>query len=113
MEEQRVHGPEGPQGPGRPGLGRHRPGLDNPPTEFTGYDTGCAEGKVLAIVVRRAARRDRRRRRGHRGAGQAPRFTPRWAARWPTTGTIGKDGAVFEVTDVQKDKAGKFLHTAL
>ena len=40
----------------------------------------------------------------------ARRFMLRWAARWPTTGVIETDGALFQVTDVQKDKAGKFLH---
>jgi alanyl-tRNA synthetase len=39
--------------------------------------------------------------------------TPRWGPGWPTTGQIviaGDRGVCFEVTDVQKNKGGKYMH---
>ncbi|MGM9522171.1 MAG: alanine--tRNA ligase [Oscillospiraceae bacterium] len=85
-------------------------GLDNTPTEFLGYNSSVTEGKVLAIVADGELRDEV-------GAGAEASIvldcTTMYAEMGGQTGdhgTIeGLDG-VFKVTDVKKNKAGKFLH---
>jgi len=85
-------------------------GLDNTPTKFTGYDRLEDAGTVLALV-------DGEELCSELSAGMEGIIvlekTPLYAemgGQVADHGTITKDGAVFDVTDVQKDKAGKFLH---
>ncbi len=85
-------------------------GLDATPTAFTGYDTLEDDGKILAIV----AEGERRETVGQ-GAEAILVLdrTPFYAEMGGQTGDHGVvrcEGGVFEVTDVKKDKAGKFLH---
>jgi len=85
-------------------------GLDNTPTEFLGYDTLAAEGKLLAIAAEGEVR-------DSIGAGveailvldRTP-FYAEMGGQVADHGVITADGAAFEVSDVQKDKSGKFLH---
>ena len=86
-------------------------GLDNTPTEFTGYTNLCDEGKILAIVAEDELRQSI-------GSGVEASIvldkTPFYAEMGGQSADFGllilKD-AVFEVTDVQKNKAGKVLHS--
>jgi alanyl-tRNA synthetase len=85
-------------------------GLDNTPTKFTGYDRMEDTGTVLALV-------DGEELCSELSAGMEGIIvldkTPLYAemgGQVADHGTITKDGAEFDVTDVQKDKAGKFLH---
>ncbi len=85
-------------------------GLDATPTAFTGYDTLEDEGKLLAIV----AEGERRETVGQ-GAEAILVLdrTPFYAEMGGQTGDRGFircGNGEFEVTDVKKDKAGKFLH---
>ena len=88
-------------------------GLDNTPTEFTGYDRLHDDGRILAIVAEEELR-DRV------GTGVEASIvldkTPFYAEMGGQSADHGllilKD-AVFEVRDVQKNKAGKVLHTGV
>lgn len=85
-------------------------GLDNTPTRFTGYDKLEDSCKVLAVVNGEelcAALRE-----GDEGIIVLDK-TPLYAemgGQVADHGVICAPGAVFTVTDVQKNKAGKFLH---
>ena len=85
-------------------------GLDNTPTNFTGYDHVTGEGKVLAIVVDNEVA-------GQANEGNEAIFvldtTPFYAEMGGQTadhGTIETAKGSFKVTDVQKNKGGKYLH---
>ena len=85
-------------------------GLDNTPTEFTGYDSLRDDSRILAIVADDELR-------DLVGAGAEASIvldkTPFYAEMGGQSADQGllilKD-AVFEVRDVQKNKAGKVLH---
>lgn len=85
-------------------------GLDATPTRFTGYTTMTDTGKILAIVcegeVRDAAA-------GGDEAILVLDQTPFYAEQGgqsPDHGVIRCGSSVFKVTNVQKDKGGKYLH---
>ena len=86
-------------------------GLDNTPTAFVGYGELCAEGRILAIVAENELR-------GSIGSGveasivldQTP-FYAEMGGQSADRGLLILKDAVFEITDVQKNKAGKVLHT--
>ena len=88
-------------------------GLDNTPTEFTGYDRLHDDGRILAIVAEEELREQV-------GAGAEASIvldkTPFYAEMGGQSADHGllilKD-AVFEVHDVQKNKAGKVLHNGV
>ena len=85
-------------------------GLDNTPTEFTGYDCMTDEGTILAMVINEELT--------HEIATGADAIivldrTPFYAEMGGQTadhGTFTLGEAVFEVEDVQKNKGGKYLH---
>jgi len=85
-------------------------GLAPTPTEFTGYDKTEDEGKILAIVTDGelcSSIRD-----GEEGIIVLDK-TPFYAEMGGQTadhGVISFDGSDFKVTNVQKDKGGKYLH---
>ena len=115
MEEQRVRARRGPGGAGGPGLGRHRSGPgQHPPPSFVGYDCINCEAQSRSWP---SWREGRGRARWPFPAAR-PAFwcwtrlpsMPKWAARWPTTGVIMLGASRFEVTNVQKNKGGKYLH---
>ena len=107
-------GPEGPGGPGRPGLGRR------------GVRQGRARDRVCGLYREhhhrrqgggpgggeRAGRGADARRGGHRGAGQDPllRRDGRPGGRPRHHRRSGESGCLFQVTDVQKNKGGKYMH---
>ncbi|MEG2214226.1 MAG: alanine--tRNA ligase [Oscillospiraceae bacterium] len=85
-------------------------GIDNTPTEFLGYDTLNAQGKVLAMVS--SGELCSELRAGGEGTVVLDR-TPFYAEMGGQTADHGKlfaGDSVFEVSDVQKNKGGKYLH---
>ncbi len=85
-------------------------GLDNTPTEFTGYEKDEDEAKVLAVVVDGEVS-------GAIAGGEDGILvldkTPFYAEMGGQTadhGTITAGDSVFEVRNVLKDKGGKYLH---
>ena len=85
-------------------------GLDNTPTEFTGYEKDTDEAKVLAVVVDGEVS-------GAIAGGEDGILvldkTPFYAEMGGQTadhGTITVGSSVFEVRNVLKDKGGKYLH---
>ena len=88
-------------------------GLDNTPTAFTGYDHLHDDGRILAIVAEDELRESV-------GAGVEASIvldkTPFYAemgGQSADNGLLILKDAVFEVRDVQKNKAGKVLHTGV
>ena len=87
-------------------------GLDNVPTAFTGYDTLEDTGTIEAIIA--AGELSGELGEGTEGSIVLDR-TPFYAEMGGQVADRGvittSDGAVFAVTDVQKTKGGKYLHT--
>ena len=85
-------------------------GLDNTPTEFTGYEKNEDEGRVLAVVVDGevsgaiAGGED-----GILVLDKTP-FYAEMGGQVADHGTIAVGSSVFEVRNVLKDKGGKYLH---
>ena len=85
-------------------------GKDVPATEFVGYDHSECDAKIVAIVADEELREEV-------AAGaeavvvldQSP-FYAEMGGQVADHGTITADGVVFTVTDVQKNKGGKFMH---
>ena len=87
-------------------------GLDNVPTEFTGYDTLSDTGTVEALIA--AGELSGELGEGTEGSvvlDKTP-FYAEMGGQVADHGVItGESGAEFTVTDVQKTKGGKYLHT--
>ena len=87
-------------------------GLDNVPTAFTGYDTLEDTGTVEALIA--AGELSGELGEGTEGSVVLDRtpFYAEMGGQVADHGVItGEGGAVFAVTDVQKTKGGKYLHT--
>lgn len=85
-------------------------GLDNTPTQFVGYDKDEAECRVLAIVV--GEELSNKACEGDEAIIILDK-TPMYAEMGGQTadrGSITTAYGEFEVTDVQKNKAGKYMH---
>ena len=111
MEEQRVRARKAREALGDLGWAGIEFGSDMPATEFIGYDHTEADGKVLAIVADEELRDE-----VVSGADailvldQTP-FYAEMGGQVADHGVItGENGARFEVTNVQKNKGGKFMH---
>ncbi len=110
MEEQRQRARKAREALGDLGWAGIEFGSDMPATEFLGYDSTEAQGKVLAIVAE-----EELRDAVTAGAeatlvlDQTP-FYAEMGGQVADTGVITAGGAVFEVSNVQKNKGGKFLH---
>lgn len=110
MQEQRVRAREARAAMGDLAWAGIDLGLDNTPTQFVGYDRTEDECKVLAIVVgeeicTKASEGDE--------AIIVLDKTPFYAEMGGQTadnGFIKTEMGSFEVTDVQKNKAGKYMH---
>ena len=85
-------------------------GLDNTPTTFTGYTNTTDEATVLALVTEGEVCGVMKN--GDEGIvvlNKTP-FYAEMGGQSADHGTISVGEAVFEVTDVQKNKGGKYLH---
>ncbi len=85
-------------------------GLDNTPTTFVGYTENTCEAKVLAVCVGEEVS-------GTIAGGEngiivldKTPFYAEMGGQVADHGTITVGGSVFEVSNVQKDKGGKYLH---
>ena len=110
MEEQRVRARKAREALGDLGWAGIEFGKEMPETVFTGYDEDESEGEILALVNEGELRDEIGS--GAEGIVVLDR-TPMYAEMGGQVGdhgTISGDGFEFEVTDVQKNKGGKFMH---
>ena len=110
MEEQRVRARKAREALGDLGWSGIEFGKDMPATKFVGYDNLVTDGKVLAIVAGEELQEsivagveaivvlDQTTMYAEMGGQVADH------------GTISSPNGVFEVTDVQKNKGGKYMH---
>ncbi len=88
-------------------------GLDNTPTVFTGYERFSDQGRILAIVS------DGELCSSVRTGSEAvivldkTTFYAEMGGQTADHGTIFSYGNVFKVTNVQKNKGGKYLHSGV
>ena len=110
MKEQKERAREARKALGDLGWAGVEFGKDVPATEFVGYDHSECDAKIVAIVAEEELREEV-------AAGaeavvvldQSP-FYAEMGGQVADHGTITADGVVFTVTDVQKNKGGKFMH---
>ena len=110
MKEQKERAREARKALGDLGWAGVEFGKDVPATEFVGYDHSECDAKIVAIVADEELREE-----AAAGAeavvvlDQSP-FYAEMGGQVADHGTITADGVVFTVTDVQKNKGGKFMH---
>ena len=110
MEEQRVRARKAREALGDLGWAGIEFGSDMPATEFVGYDCTETQGKILAIVADEELRDE-----VSAGAeailvlDQTP-FYAEMGGQVADHGVITAGDARFEVSNVQKNKGGKFMH---
>ena len=110
MKEQKERAREARKALGDLGWAGVEFGKDVPATEFVGYDHSKCDAKIVAIVADEELREE-----VATGAeavvvlDQSP-FYAEMGGQVADHGTITADGVVFTVTDVQKNKGGKFMH---
>ena len=110
MQEQKERAREARKALGDLGWAGVDLGKEIPPTEFIGYERKSAEAKVLAIVAEEELRDEI-----VAGAeaiivlGRSP-FYAEMGGQVADHGVLTAEGMRFEVTDVQKNKGGKYLH---
>ena len=110
MKEQKERAREARKALGDLGWAGVEFGKDVPATEFVGYDHSECDAKIVAIVADEELRDE-----AAAGAeavvvlDQSP-FYAEMGGQVADHGTITADGVVFTVTDVQKNKGGKFMH---
>ena len=110
MKEQKERAREARKALGDLGWAGVEFGKDVPATEFVGYDHSECDARIVAIVADEELREEV-------AAGaeavvvldQSP-FYAEMGGQVADHGTITADGVVFTVTDVQKNKGGKFMH---
>ena len=112
MQEQKTRAREARKALGDLGWAGVEFGKDIPSTEFVGYDHDSADdAKVVALVVE--GEQAEAMMSGVEGIivlDKTP-FYAEMGGQIGDTGVIRCGEAVFEVTDVQKNKGGKFMHT--
>ena len=110
MEQQRVRARKAREALGDLAWAGVDLGLDTTPTKFTGYDHTVYQGTILAIVCDgEVCSEIDEGKQGVLVLDCTP-FYAEMGGQVADNGVIETDGALFQVTDVQKDKAGKFLH---
>jgi alanyl-tRNA synthetase len=85
-------------------------GLDNTPTEFVGYTNNETSGKVLAIVAEGELRDEIASGTEAMIVLDRTSMYAEMGGQTADHGVIKTEDGEFEVTDVQKNKGGKFLH---
>ena len=113
MEEQRVRARKAREALGDLAWAGIDLGLDATPTEFIGYEHTSGKGEILAIVADGELRDQIGR--GVEGMIVLDRtpFYAEMGGQAADQGSLTVGDAVFTVTNVQKDKAGKFLHSGV
>ena len=111
MEEQRVRARKAREALGDLGWAGVEFGSEMPATDFVGYDQETTEGRLLAILVEGELRDEIVA--GAEAALVLDRTTlyAEMGGQVADHGVIACGGARFRVTDVQKNKGGKFMHT--
>ena len=110
MEQQRVRARKAREALGDLAWAGVDLGLDTTPTKFTGYDHTVDQGTILAIVCDgEVCSEIDEGKQGVLVLDCTP-FYAEMGGQVADNGVIETDGALFQVTAVQKDKAGKFLH---
>ena len=110
MEQQRVRARKAREALGDLAWAGVDLGLDTTPTKFTGYDHTVDQGTILAIVCDgEVCSEIDEGKQGVLVLDCTP-FYAEMGGQVADHGVIEMDGALFQVTDVQKDKSGKFLH---
>ena len=85
-------------------------GLDNTPTEFVGYTTNCCDAKILAVCVgEEVCGSIAGGEKGILVLDKTP-FYAEMGGQVADHGVILMGDSRFVVTNVQKDKGGKYLH---
>ncbi len=85
-------------------------GLDNTPTEFTGYSHLTDEGEILAIVINDEVTHEILTGADAVIVLDKTPFYAEMGGQSADHGVFMTDTGRFEITDVQKSKAGKYLH---
>ena len=113
MQEQRVRAREARKALGDLGWAGITFGKDIPDTEFTGYDNESCEASILAAV--REGETSSFVSEGDEAILVLDRSVlyAEMGGQLSDSGTIQKDGFVFEVQSVQKNKGGKFMHSGV
>jgi len=113
MEEQRVRARKAREALGDLAWAGVELGLDNTPTEFTGYESTNGSGRILAMITQ--GELSSSMRAGDEGVIVLDRtpFYAEMGGQSADLGTISRDGAVFEVTGVQLSKGDKYLHNGI
>ena len=110
MEQQRVRARKAREALGDLAWAGVDLGLDTTPTKFTGYDHTVDQGTILAIVCDGEVCSEIDEGKQGVLVLDCTSFYAEMGGQVADHGVIETDGALFQVTDVQKDKAGKFLH---
>ena len=110
MEQQRVRARKAREALGDLAWAGVDLGLDTTPTKFTGYDHTVDQGTILAIVCDGEVCSEIDEGKQGVLVLECTPFYAEMGGQVADHGVIETDGALFQVTDVQKDKAGKFLH---
>ena len=110
MEQQRVRARKAREALGDLAWAGVDLGLDTTPTKFTGYDHTVDQGTILAIVCDGEVCSEIDEGKQVVLVLDCTPFYAEMGGQVADNGVIETDGALFQVTDVQKDKAGKFLH---
>jgi len=110
MEEQRVRARKAREALGDLAWAGIDLGLDTTPTKFTGYDRLTDDGTILALVAEGELAESLRE--GQKGIVVLDRtpFYAEMGGQVADHGVIRVGESSFLVSDVQKDKGGKFLH---
>ena len=113
MQEQRVRAREARKALGDLGWAGISFGKDIPDTEFIGYDKESCEASILATV--REGETSSFVSEGDEAILVLDKSVlyAEMGGQLSDTGTIRKDGFVFEVQSVQKNKGGKFMHSGV
>ena len=113
MQEQRIRAREARAALGDLGWAGVSFGKEIPETVFEGYDKSSVEAKVLAIVADGELREEIPA--GTEAIVVLDRTTlyAEMGGQVADHGTIHADGLLFEVSDVQKNKGGKYMHTGV
>ena len=112
MDEQRQRARKAREALGDLGWAGVEFGKDVPETEFVGYDhTAIDDAKVVALVVENEQAEEVMPGVEAIVVLDKPPFYAEMGGQVADHGVISADGVIFQVTDVQKNKGGKYMHT--